>query len=281
MPRVFLCYRRDDSPHATGRLYDHLAERLGADNVFKDVYSLGAGVEWAEEIRRFVERSDAFLIVIGDEWMEGETLEEGDPLRREIDIARAAGVRIIPVLLDSARLPKREDLPEALRWLRDLNAARIRDSDFSYDFDRLLAALGGSPGPRVEPSSSGREGRGRRDLRPYTNILEEQVRVQTQNLRVGYAIVLGLLSVGLVGTTLLLTLEGLRALDGLMKVGPGVLTAGLSTIQYPSLAVARERRNGFRSLLTALDGVEAMAAQDREDLLEIVQQAIQQTLKRA
>ena len=40
MRNVFLSYRRADSGHGTGRLYDNLVKRLGGEHVFRDVDSI-------------------------------------------------------------------------------------------------------------------------------------------------------------------------------------------------------------------------------------------------
>jgi hypothetical protein len=37
MPRIFISYRREDSEHIAGRLYDRLHAHFGRDNVFMDI----------------------------------------------------------------------------------------------------------------------------------------------------------------------------------------------------------------------------------------------------
>src|SRR5437588_12085799 len=46
MPKIFISYRRDDSEHITGRIYDHLEPRFGHDNVFMDVDAMLLGVDF-------------------------------------------------------------------------------------------------------------------------------------------------------------------------------------------------------------------------------------------
>jgi hypothetical protein len=45
---VFISYRREDTSHLAGRLYDRLAARFGDANVFMDVDTLDPGVDFAE-----------------------------------------------------------------------------------------------------------------------------------------------------------------------------------------------------------------------------------------
>jgi hypothetical protein len=43
LPKVFISYRREDTPGHAGRLYDRLQQEFGADNVFIDVDTLLPG----------------------------------------------------------------------------------------------------------------------------------------------------------------------------------------------------------------------------------------------
>jgi hypothetical protein len=47
---IFVSYRRQDSAHLAGRLYDRLADRFGEGQVFMDVDTIKLGVDFAEEI---------------------------------------------------------------------------------------------------------------------------------------------------------------------------------------------------------------------------------------
>jgi hypothetical protein len=42
---VFVSYRRQESSHLAGRLYDRLADRFGEDRVFIDVNTIEPGVD--------------------------------------------------------------------------------------------------------------------------------------------------------------------------------------------------------------------------------------------
>jgi hypothetical protein len=61
MQRIFICYRRDDAPHAAGRIGDHLARRFGDKSVFRDVDVLEAGVDYAHRIMNAILTSDVVL----------------------------------------------------------------------------------------------------------------------------------------------------------------------------------------------------------------------------
>ena len=64
-----MSYRRQDSSHLPGRLYDRLADRFGEGQVFMDVDAIEPGVDFAEEINRAVEACIVLLAVIGPNWL--------------------------------------------------------------------------------------------------------------------------------------------------------------------------------------------------------------------
>ncbi len=46
MGEVFISYRREDSGGYSGRLMDALSARFGAANIFRDIESVGLGVDF-------------------------------------------------------------------------------------------------------------------------------------------------------------------------------------------------------------------------------------------
>ena len=64
-----------------------------------------------------------------------------DFVRIEIEAALARGVRVIPVLVDGATMPKREDLPDSLKKLARRQGIEISHTRFDSDVERLTHAL--------------------------------------------------------------------------------------------------------------------------------------------
>jgi len=66
-------------------------------------------------------------------------------------------VRVIPILVEDAVMPGREDPPESMAGLARCNALLIRHESFRYDAGRLVAAiervLAVSPGAPAVPRS--------------------------------------------------------------------------------------------------------------------------------
>ena len=120
--RVFISYRREDSAGLTGRLYDRLIRRYGDRQVFMDVASIDPGSDFAESIRRAVRSSTVMLAMIGPRWASiGD--DHGRPrlhnkvdlVRLELEVALEHEIRIVPVLVDGAAMPRAAELPEPHR----------------------------------------------------------------------------------------------------------------------------------------------------------------------
>src|SRR6266516_6835262 len=67
--RVFINYRRDDTPGQAGRLYDALTAHFGDDNVFMDVDAIELGVDFKDAIEREVGTCDVLVALIGKQWL--------------------------------------------------------------------------------------------------------------------------------------------------------------------------------------------------------------------
>lgn len=170
MPRVFINYRRDDSAGHAGRLYDELSDHFGERNVFMDVDAIDPGADFVEVIEGAVDASDVMITLIGRRWLT-DTDDRGrrrlddrhDFVRLEIATALDRKVRIVPVLVQGARMPGSEDLPDELARLGRRNALELRDTRWRDDVARLIEALERVPGmaapPRSQPEpDSGRPG---------------------------------------------------------------------------------------------------------------------------
>ena len=145
---IFVSYRRQDSSHLAGRLYDRLADRFGEGQVFMDVDTIEPGSDFAEDINRAVAACGVLVAVIGPNWLTA-TDEQGrrrldaqdDFVRLEIEAALARGVRVIPILAEGAVMPGPQDLPRSIASLAGRNALLIRHDSFRSDAGRLVTAI--------------------------------------------------------------------------------------------------------------------------------------------
>jgi TIR domain len=146
--RIFISYRREETAYAAGWLYDRLADHYGRSQVFKDVDSIQLGDDFVEVITAAVGSCDVLLALIGREWLTiidergRRRLDNPDDfVRLEIEAALARRVRVIPILVDGARIPRADELPDSLARLVRRQALELSPSRFEFDTSRLLNVL--------------------------------------------------------------------------------------------------------------------------------------------
>ena len=144
-PRVFVSYRRKDTRHAAGRLDDLLSQDF---DLFMDVEDIAPGTDFTQALLRAVDASQVMLALIGPDWAT-ELDESGQPrindpqdwVAHEIAVGLSRNIVVIPVLVDEARMPDREDLPPHLADLANRHAFRLHHESFADDADRLRRAI--------------------------------------------------------------------------------------------------------------------------------------------
>jgi tetratricopeptide (TPR) repeat protein len=141
--RVFISYRRDDTAGHAGHLYSDLVAHFGAESVFMDTETIEPGADFTERLRREIESGDVLLALIGKRWLGRRLRDPSDFVRLEIQSALDRKLRVIPVLVQGARMPSVAQLPETIAELSHRNALEISDSRWRHDVERLVAALQG------------------------------------------------------------------------------------------------------------------------------------------
>jgi hypothetical protein len=149
MPRLFISYRRSDTQMVAGRLRESLARRLGERAIFRDKNSLAAGEDWTKAISDALSGDVVVLALIGPTWAtitdsagRRRLDDPGDWNRVELERAFAGCSRVIPLLVDDARMPAECDLPDSLKGLAHSMALKLRDDDWDSDIERLVQAIG-------------------------------------------------------------------------------------------------------------------------------------------
>ena len=144
MPKIFICYRRNDSPYVTGQIRDNAAERFGPESVVLDIDSVPLGRDFRQYVKDEVGKCDILLAVIGKQWLAilNERNDPDDLIRVEILAALTRGIPVVPVLVDGASVPKAEELPTELVPLAYRHAAEVRAGlDVKVDLERLMDGL--------------------------------------------------------------------------------------------------------------------------------------------
>jgi len=149
MPRVFLSFRKADSRLLRDRVYQTLADRFGAGEIFKSGESIPAGADFAGILRRQATECELMLVLIGPAWLDisdddGKRLLDRphDWVRVEIATALRAGNRVIPVLLgDATMLPDGPALPYEIADLARFQFLRVAETHVEDELDRLCASV--------------------------------------------------------------------------------------------------------------------------------------------
>jgi Tol biopolymer transport system component len=131
------------------RLHDRLEE--AGFKMFMDIYKIAPADIFPQKIREALDSSDVLIAVIGRDWLtiadehgRRRLDDEDDYVRFEIATALARDdVSVVPVLLQGATMPRKEDLPDPLKPLALRHALELNHLYWDYHVGRLVDALGG------------------------------------------------------------------------------------------------------------------------------------------
>jgi hypothetical protein len=142
---IFVSYRRDDSSGHAGRLADRLVEHFGRKRIFVDIDTIEPGEDFVTVIENAVASCEILIAVIGQNWLSGSGSGQLDNpnnfVRLEIGTALRRDIRVIPVLVQRASMPKPQDLPEDLVKLTRRNAVELSDLRWQTDVDQLINVM--------------------------------------------------------------------------------------------------------------------------------------------
>jgi hypothetical protein len=152
MPKIFICYRREDASESASRLNETLTCSFGAEYIFLDRSSIEGGIPYRGRLRDAINSSTTFVVVMGRDWLtiskNGKRLldDEEDIVRWEIATAleranKGEDIRVIPVLVEGARCPDEEDLPEVLKSLVEHHCIEISPQNWRKDIKPLLQLI--------------------------------------------------------------------------------------------------------------------------------------------
>jgi len=147
-PTIFLCYRREDTQDAAGRLHDRLVDAYGPERVFMDIDSVPLGIDFVDHVTEQISRCSAVIVMIGRQWLKlkdkrrRRRLDNDDDLVRiEIAAALKQKVPVIPVLVQDVAMPDPDHLPDNIRSLVRRNGIGLSATRWRTDVERLIKEL--------------------------------------------------------------------------------------------------------------------------------------------
>ena len=240
MPRVFLCYRREDSAGSAGRLFDRLAARFGRQSVFMDVDTIRAGKTLPPASKTsspVAMRSSRSSGATGLTPPRGVNVASMTP-------ATGCGSRSRPRCRETPRsfrclskgrpCPRADQLPDALRLVAQRQAIEITESRFDYDTGRLIDAIKAGAGKGAAPGGS----RFRTLLGPFSR--HPKVALATGVVVVAIAVVATLAGQGVLTSGPAAPEEGVVDYAYMHTASPPSYANAVTSLDYrPKLLVAR------------------------------------------
>ncbi len=147
MKGIFISYRREDTAGYAGRLYDRLAAYFGPDRVFMDVEGIEPGVDFVDALERAVGSCEVLIVLIGKDWLVADGAgkrrldDPADFVRIETAAALARNIRVVPVLVDDAEMPRANQLPADMASLARRQALELSHKQWDATSSELIQTL--------------------------------------------------------------------------------------------------------------------------------------------
>ena len=145
---MFLSYRRSDCEAAAQTMYYCLIGKVDGIQLFRDSDTLQPGMVFSDVIDQCIANCDAVVMLIGKKWLtaKGESgqlrlNEDGDWVRLEIASALRQRKRVLPCLIDGARMPSAAQLPDDLKEVAKCHATPVSMAHFDRDVGPLIKVL--------------------------------------------------------------------------------------------------------------------------------------------
>ena len=146
--KVFISYRRADTQALALLLARSLARMPGLEAVFLDVDDIELAESFRRKILAEMPKASHVFVLIGPQWRgpqgtagDARIFDADDMVRQEIELALQGPAKVVPILVDGARMPAETELPPTLRPLSQINAFALRTAHFDADTDLLMRKL--------------------------------------------------------------------------------------------------------------------------------------------
>ncbi|REK87116.1 toll/interleukin-1 receptor domain-containing protein [Streptomyces inhibens] len=150
MAGVFINYRTGDGAEAAVLLDEELKDIFGPENVFRDRRTMQPGVHFPPDLRRHLESCGVLLVLIGPNWLSLRDAAgrrridvPGDYVHEEIRCALEWRRTVIPVLIDAAVLPSKDELPSDIAELAERQTMQLRVPYAHVDLPHITEVLRG------------------------------------------------------------------------------------------------------------------------------------------
>ena len=129
-------------------IFHRLEAHYGKGAVFIDIDRIPFGTDFRKHICNELRDCDILIAIVGRKWLgpikrgPPRIKDEGDWVRLEIETALDRDIQVVPVLVDGATMPKKDQVPETIDLFRYRQAARIdHGAHFFAQMDRLVYVM--------------------------------------------------------------------------------------------------------------------------------------------
>ncbi len=152
MKNIFINYRRAVDQAVAHRLATDLKKVFGRKSVFIDVDGLKPGEHFPTKLDRVLADTAVLLVIMGPGWLDVRDKEDPDQRRLDdlndfvrLEIARGLstdGVTVLPVCVDRAVIPEKDQLPDDIRPMAGRHAVELETGHrYAEDLTRLVNAI--------------------------------------------------------------------------------------------------------------------------------------------
>jgi len=147
--KIFVSYRRDDTPADARGIRDSLASKFGKTSVFMDISDLVPGRRFDQALDAALKECKLLIAVIGPRWTEitkqRAASGERDLVISEVGAALKRDIPIIPACVGRMQnmppMPDASELPEGIRDLASFHKIDIAHETYARDIEGLAAAI--------------------------------------------------------------------------------------------------------------------------------------------
>ena len=145
--RIFISYRRSDTPGHAGWLHHILEEHYGRSSVFRDLDSIEPGQHFPTRVAQTIATCTDVFALIGQTWLvrgssgRARLFEPDDWVRLELETAMQRDLRIVPLLIGNAVVPPPQALPASLVGIAERQSYGLRDAHFAEDVRNVISRV--------------------------------------------------------------------------------------------------------------------------------------------
>lgn len=135
--KVFISYRRADSPDFVEHIRSWFIIRYGRENVFMDFDSIKPFEKFTDTIKEKITECDVVVVIIGPQWTkllrEKAARFQDDYVKLEVELALSLDKILAPICIKGAQLPQRQNLPPELSPILDYQFAELNSGTHILD----------------------------------------------------------------------------------------------------------------------------------------------------